>query len=98
MNTKKTYTNKTYANQSIHPYAPANSFKPKTHGKEDLPTIIRACLLGMAGIATIVIGVLLSMNAIENGSTFTLILGILAGFIGLVSISFNCYLYKKELV
>ncbi|WP_323090031.1 hypothetical protein [Allobaculum sp. JKK-2023] len=91
-------TNKTYTHRAIHQYAPKNTFHPTAHGKKDLPAVIRACLLGMAGITTIIIGVLLSMNAFENGSTFTLILGIMAGLIGLVSISFNSYLYKKEMI
>ena len=90
-------TNKTYANHA-HKYAPHNPYRPAKGDPQDLPAVIRACLLGIAGVMVIVIGVLLSMNAIANGSNFVLFLGILAGLIGLISIILNCYLYKKEMV
>lgn len=94
-------TDKIYAEQLANEYAPKDTSKVvalrKLDRKAKLPANIFAYTFGIIAALVMGVGMCLSMNVIGNGSTVSLVFGIIIGVIGLVGVSINYPIYKKLL-
>lgn len=94
-------TDKIYAEQLANEYAPKDTSKVvalrKLDAKAKLPATIFTYTFRIITALITGVGMCLSMKVIGSGTTFTFILGIIIGIIGLVGMGINYPLYKKML-
>ena len=94
-------TDKIYAEQLANEYAPKDTSKVvalrKLDAKAKLPATIFTNTFGIITALITGVGMCFSMKVIGSGTTFTFILGIIIGIIGLVGMGINYTLYKKML-
>ncbi len=94
-------TDKIYAEQLANEYAPKDTSKVvalrKLDAKAKLPATIFTYTFGIITALITGVGMCLSMKVIGSGTTFTFILGIIIGIIGLAGMGINYPLYKKML-
>lgn len=94
-------TDKIYAEQLANEYAPKDTSKVvalrKLDAKAKLPATIFTYTFGIITALITGVGMCLSMKVIGSGTTFTFILGIIIGIIGLAGMGINYPLYRKML-
>lgn len=94
-------TDKIYAEAIASEYAPKDTSKVVALKKLDRKAKSKANIFGytFGVIMALVLGVgmCLSMGALGDGGTATMIAGIVVGIIGMVGIGFNYPIYKKML-
>lgn len=92
---------KIYAEQLANEYAPKDASKVVALRKLDkrakLPATIFTYTFGIISALITGIGMCLSMNVIEGGSSLMSVLGIVVGIIGFVMMGLNYPVYKKML-
>lgn len=94
-------TDKIYAEQIANEYAPKDTSKivalKKLDAKAKLPANIFTYTLGIISSLIFGIGMCLAMGQIGNSTTFSFVIGIIIGLIGMVGIVINYPLHKKLL-
>lgn len=94
-------TDKTYAEKIASEYAPKQTNKvlalKKLDSKAQRPANIFAYTFGVIMALVLGVGMCLSMKVIGDGSTLYMVLGIIAGVIGIIGVSVNYFIYKKIL-
>lgn len=92
-------TDKIYAEAIANEYAPKKTSKvialKKLDRKAKLPAEVFAYSLGIVASLILGAGMCLSMKVIGNGSTFSFVIGIIIGMIGLTGIGINYPIYRK---
>lgn len=92
-------TDKTYAKKIASEYAPKETRKvvalKKLDNRAKRPANIFAFTFGTVMALLLGVGMCLSMKVIGNGSTLHMVLGIIAGVIGIAGVSVNYPLFKK---
>lgn len=92
-------TDKIYAEAIANEYAPKKTSKvialKKLDRKAKLPAEVFAYSLGIVASLILGAGMCLSMKVIGNGSTFSFVIGIIIGMIGLTGVGINCPIYRK---
>ena len=94
-------TDKIYAEQLANEYAPKNTSKivalKKLDAKAKLPANIFTYTFGIISSLIFGTGMCLAMGEIGNKTTFSFVIGIIIGIIGMVGIAINYPLHKKLL-
>lgn len=94
-------TDKIYAEAIANEYAPKDTSKvialKKLDWKAKSKAVIFAYSFGIFTTLLLGVGLCLSMKVIGDGSVFSMIMGILAGSVGIVGICVNYFVYKKLL-
>ena len=94
-------TDKIYAEQLAHEYAPKNHSKVialrKLDARAKLPATVFTYSLGIVAALITGVGMCLSMRIIGSGSTAMFVLGVLIGLAGLVGMGLNYPLYRRLL-
>lgn len=94
-------TDKIYAEQLANEYAPKDTSKVvalrKLDAKAKLPATVFTYTFGIITALVFGVGMCLSMNVIGNGTTPTLVMGVVIGIIGLLGMGVNYPIYKKLL-
>ncbi|MBR3362237.1 MAG: dihydropteridine reductase [Lachnospiraceae bacterium] len=92
-------TDKTYAEKIASEYAPKETRKVvalrKLDNRAKRPANIFAYTFGIVMSLLLGVGMCLSMKIIGNGSTVYMILGVIAGLIGIAGVSVNYLIYKR---
>ncbi len=92
-------TDKTYAEKIASEYAPKETRKvvalKKLDNRAKRPANIFAYTFGIAMSLLLGVGMCLSMKVIGDGSTMHMILGVIAGLIGIAGVSVNYLIYKR---
>ena len=92
-------TDKTYAEKIASEYAPKETRKVvalrKLDNRAKPPANIFAYTFGIVMSLLLGVGMCLSMKVIGNGSTVYMILGVIAGLIGIAGVSVNYLIYKR---
>lgn len=92
-------TDKTYAEKIASEYAPKETRKVvalrKLDNRAKRPANIFAYTFGIVMSLLLGVGMCLSMKVIGNGSTVYMILGVIAGLIGIAGVSVNYLIYKR---
>ena len=92
-------TDKTYAEKIASKYAPKETRKvvalKKLDNRAKRPANIFAYTFGIAMSLLLGVGMCLSMKVIGDGSTMHMILGVIAGLIGIAGVSVNYLIYKR---
>lgn len=92
-------TDKTYAEKIASEYAPKETRKVvalrKLDNRAKRPANIFAYTFGIVMSLLLGVGMCLSMKVIGNGSTEYMILGVIAGLIGIAGVSVNYLIYKR---
>lgn len=94
-------TDKIYAEQIANEYSAKNTSKvlalKKLDRKVKNPANIFAYTFGIICSLVLGTGMSLAMKVIGNGSTFSFVVGIIIGIIGILGVSVNYCFYKKIL-
>lgn len=94
-------TDKIYAQQLASEYAPKNESKVvalrKLDRKAKLPANIFAYTLGVVAALVFGTGMCLAMKVIGDGSTASMVVGIVVGVLGMLGAGVNYPLYQKLL-
>ena len=94
-------TDKIYAEQIANEYAPKQTSKVKALKKLDAkaknPAKIFAFTVGIASSLVLGTGMSLAMGVIGGGTAVMMAVGIAVGCVGIVGVSINYALYKKNL-
>ena len=94
-------TDKIYAEQLANEYAPKDTSKVvalrKLDAKAKRPAGIFTYTFGIISALVFGTGMCLAMGQIGGGTTFSLVLGIIVGVIGMVGMGVNYPIYKKML-
>ncbi len=92
-------TDKTYAEKIASEYAPKETRKvvalKKLDSRAKRPANIFAYSFGIVMSLLLGVGMCLSMKVIGNGSTMHMVLGVIAGLIGIAGVSVNYMIYKR---
>lgn len=94
-------TDKIYAEQLANEYAPKDTSKVvalrKLDAKAKFPATVFTYTFGIAAALVTGVGMCLSMEVIGSGTTFTFVIGVLIGIIGLLGMGINYPIYRKLL-
>ena len=94
-------TDKIYAEQLANEYAPNDTSKVialrKLDAKAKLPATVFTYTLGIIAALVFGTGMCLAMGQIGNGTTGSLVLGIIIGVLGMIGMGINYPIYKKLL-
>lgn len=94
-------TDKIYAEQIANEYAPKDTSKvvklKKLDSKAKMPATIFTYSLGVISALVLGVGMCLAMGEIGNGSTISLVFGIIIGVIGMIGMGVNYPIYKRML-
>lgn len=94
-------TDKIYAEQIANEYAPKDASKvvqlKKLDSKAKMPATIFTYSLGILSALVLGVGMCLAMGEIGNGTTISLVSGIMIGVIGMTGMGVNYPIYKKML-
>ncbi len=94
-------TDKIYAEQLANEYAPKDTSKVvalrKLDAKAKLPATVFTYTFGIIAALVTGVGMCLSMNVIDGGTTAMFVLGVIIGIIGLLGMGVNYPIYKKML-
>lgn len=92
-------TDKTYAEKIASEYAPKETRKVvalrKLDNRAKRPANIFAYTFGIVMSLLFSVGMCLSMKVIGNGSNVYMIIGVIAGLIGIAGVSVNYLIYKR---
>ena len=92
-------TDKAYAEKIASEYAPKETRKVvalrKLDNRAKRPADIFAYSFGIAMTLLLGVGMCLSMKVIGDGSTMLMVLGVMAGLIGIGGVSVNYLIYKR---
>ena len=92
-------TDKTYAEKIASEYAPKETRKvialKKLDNRAKRPANIFAFTFGTVMSLLLGVGMCLSMKVIGNGSTMHMVLGVIAGLIGIAGVSVNYLIFKR---
>ena len=92
-------TDKAYAEKIASEYAPKETRKVvalrKLDNRAKRPADIFAYSFGIAMTLLLGVGMCLSMKVIGDGSTMLMVLGVVAGLIGIGGVSVNYLIYKR---
>ena len=92
-------TDKAYAEKIASEYAPKETRKVvalrKLDNRAKRPVDIFAYSFGIAMTLLLGVGMCLSMKVIGDGSTMLMVLGVMAGLIGIGGVSVNYLIYKR---
>ena len=94
-------TDKIYAEQIANEYAPKDTSKVvalhKLDAKAKLPATVFTYSVGILSALVFGIGMCLAMGQIGSGTTGSFVLGIVVGVLGMVGMSVNYPIYKRNL-
>ena len=94
-------TDKIYAEQIANEYAPKDTSKVvalrKLDAKAKLPAAVFTYSFGIISALVLGVGMCLAMGQIGGGTSFSFILGIIIGVLGMVGMGVNYPIYKKLL-
>ena len=95
-------TDKIYAEQIANEYAPKDTSKVvalrKLDAKAKLPATIFTYSFGIISALVLGVGMCLTMGQIGSGTTFSFVVGIVIGVVGMIGMGVNYPIYKKILV
>ena len=94
-------TDKIYAEQIANEYAPKDTSKviklKKLDSKAKMPATIFTYSVGVLSALVLGVGMCLSMGEICNGTTVSMVFGIIIGVIGIIGMGVNYPIYKRML-
>ena len=94
-------TDKIYAEQIANEYAPKDTSKVvalrKLDAKAKLPATIFTYSFGIISALVLGVGMCLTMGQIGSGTTFSFVVGIVIGVVGMIGMGVNYPIYKKIL-
>ena len=92
-------TDKIYAEQIAHEYSPKDTSKvvklKKLDSKAKMPATIFTYSFGIISALVFGVGMCLTMGEIGNGTTVSMIFGIIIGVIGMIGMGVNYPIYKR---
>ena len=94
-------TDKIYAEQIANEYAPKDTSKvvrlKKLDSKAKMPATIFTYSVGIISALVLGTGMCLAMGEIGNGTTISLVFGIMIGVVGMIGMGVNYPIYKRML-
>ena len=94
-------TDKIYAEQIANEYAPKDTSKvvklKKLDSKAKMPATIFTYSFGIISALVLGVGMCLTMGEIGNGTTVSMVFGIIIGVIGMIGMGVNYPIYKRML-
>lgn len=94
-------TDKIYAQSLASEYAPKDTSKilrlKRLDAKAKMPANIFAYTFGIFSALVMGVGMCLSMKVIGDGSAVFMIIGIIAGILGIIGVAVNYPIYRKKL-
>ena len=91
-------TDKIYAEQIANEYAPKDTSKvvklKKLDSKAKMPATIFTYSFGIISALVLGVGMCLAMGEIGNGTTVSMVFGIIIGVIGMIGMGVNYPIYK----
>ena len=92
-------TDKIYAEQIANEYAPKDTSKvvklKKLDSKAKMPATIFTYSFGIISALVLGVGMCLTMGEIGNGTTVSMVFGIIIGVIGMIGMGVNYPIYKR---
>ena len=92
-------TDKIYAEQIANEYAPKDTSKvvklKKLDSKAKMPATIFTYSFGIISALVLGVGMCLTMGEIGNGTTVSMVFGIIIGVIGMIGMKVNYPIYKR---
>lgn len=94
-------TDKIYAEQIANEYSPKDTSKvvklKKLDSKAKMPATIFTYSFGIISALVLGVGMCLAMGEIGNGTTVSMVFGIIIGVIGMIGMGFNYPIYRRML-
>lgn len=94
-------TDKIYAEQIANEYAPKDTSKvvklKKLDSKAKMPATIFTYSFGIISALVLGVGMCLTMGEIGNGTTVSMVFGIIIGIIGMIGMGVNYPIYRRML-
>lgn len=92
-------TDKIYAEQIANEYAPKDTSKVvalrKLDARAKLPSVVFGYSVGIVAALVFGVGMCLAMGQIGNGTTLSLVLGVIVGILGMLGMGINYPVYKR---